>query len=65
MTNHPAAESERWVPRLVRHPNGSVSVGVTDGHVHLTITAGPGATPALLRVAFNVARQALMPGADA
>jgi hypothetical protein len=65
MTNHPATESERWVPRLVRHPNGAVSVGVTDGTVHLTITAGPGATLALLCVAFNVARQWLMPGADA
>jgi hypothetical protein len=65
MTNHPATEAERWVPRLVRHPNGSVSVGVTDGTVHLTITAGPGATPETLRVAYIAARQALMPGADA
>ena len=65
MTNHPATESDRWVPRLVRHPNGSVSVGVTDGAVHLTITAGPGATPEALRVAYDVASKALMPGADA
>lgn len=51
-------------PRITRHENGTVSVGVTDGDTHLTITAGPGSTPALLRVAFNACRAALMPGSD-
>ena len=50
--------------KVVTHPNGTVSCGVSDGATHLTITAGPGATPALLRLAANALRPYLMPGAD-
>ena len=48
--------------KVVTHPNGTVTVGITDGTAHLTITAGEGATPALLRVAVNAIRPELMPG---
>lgn len=51
-------------PTVTRHPNGSVTVAVTDfAGAHLTIAAGPGATPVLLRMAANALRPALMPGA--
>ena len=49
-------------PHITRHPDGAVSVGVHDSGAHLAITAGPGATPALLRVAYNAMRTELMPG---
>lgn len=53
--DHPAVN-------VTRHPDGAISVGVHENGAHLSITAGPGATPALLRVAFNAMRTELMPG---
>lgn len=51
-------------PTITRHENGSVTVAVTDlAGASLTIAAGPGATPVLLRMAANALRQELMPGA--
>lgn len=50
---------------VVTHENGTVTCGVSDNGCHLTITAGEGATPALLRLAFNAIRPELMPGRHA
>ncbi len=48
---------------ITRHPNGSCTAALIDGNVSLTIAAGPGSTPALLRAAANALRPYLMPGA--
>lgn len=50
-------------PTVTRHDNGSLTATVTDlNGATVTIAAGPGATPVLLRMAANALRAELMPG---